>query len=241
MRNHQRYSPGSLQWLSKQQPGTLAAIILADCINIQQLRLHSFDVLSRSEDSFPEVNSWWTGVLDAVERIDTHLAQLTSQFQGRWDIHTIPESTQTGKLTTLDYYHDIQVAKIWNQQRSARIILHEFLLAICEQVYPQHRIRDNDNYLETLRKRSVEVIALMASQICASIPFNLRRLSADGRGCSSDAQQVAGACALIWPLETIAKCCFTSEHHRLTARVTLAEIGNTIGVRQATRKLSELS
>ena len=79
----------------------------------------------------------------------------------------------------------------------------------------------------------------MSSEICASIPFHLRQFSTDGEKCSSDAQQVAGACALIWPLELIAKCRYAGDDYRREARDTLKEIGHAIGVREATRKLSE--
>ncbi|CAF9936871.1 MAG: hypothetical protein ALECFALPRED_006995 [Alectoria fallacina] len=240
MRNHQTSLPGSLQWLSKQHPATLAASILAECINIQELRLHFFEIPSRSLEVFAEDTPLWTSVVDAVERIDTRLAQLASQFGGRWDIHKTSLPTQAGKPTALDYYHDIQVAKVWNQRRSTRIALHDFLLGICEEVQVLHRVRAN-NDLALLRRRSVEVIESMSAEICASIPFHLRRINANGRKCSSEAQQVAGACALIWPLETIAKCRYIGEDHRLVARATLEEIGHAIGVRQATRKLSELS
>ena len=145
---------------------------------------------------------------------------------------------QAGKDTAFDYYDDIQVAKVWNQQRSTRIALHEFLLDISGQLQVLHRIRDHID-LERLWQRSIGVIASMSSGICASIPFHLRRLSTDGNKCLSDAQQVAGACALIWPLETIAKCRYTSDDHRRTARDTLEEIGRVIGIREATRKLVE--
>ena len=240
MRVNRTPPPESLQWLSKQQPGTLAAMILAECINIQQLRRNSSHMLSRSLDNISGGTSWWTGVFDAAERIDTRLAQLASQFGGRWDIHSIPKPTQTGEPIALDYYEDIQVAKVWNQQRSTRIALHEFRLEFCEQLQVSHQVRDNDG-LATSRRQSTEIIASMSSEICASIPFHLRKVNDSGRKCSSDAQQVAGACALIWPLETIAKCRYNREDHRVVARATLAEIGHAIGVRQATRTLSELS
>ena len=183
---------------------------------------------------------WWKGVLDAVEEIDIRLAQLASHFGGRWDIHKTSQATQAGKPTAVDYYNDIQAAKIWNQQRSTRIALHEFQLDFCEELQVSRRAHNNDG-LEILPRRSVEVIMSTSSEICASIPFHLGRLDATGRECSSDAQQVAGACALIWPLETIAKCRYVGEDHRLVARSTLEEIGHAIGVREATRKISELS
>ena len=237
MRNYQIPPPGSLQWLSKQHSGTLAAIILAECINVQQLRFSSFDLLSRSLNIFPEDLSSWMGILNAAERIDIRLAQLAPQFGGRWGII---RHVSLRKPTALDYYHDIQVAKVWNQQRSTRIALNEFLLEICDGFQIPHRVRNNID-LEILRRRSIEVITSMSSAICASIPFHLGKVDANGRKCSSDAQQVAGACALIWPLETVAKCRYNGEDHRLIARATLEEIGQAVGVRQAARKLSELS
>ena len=240
MRNHQTLQPRSIHWLGKQQPGTLAAMVLAECINIQRLRLNSFNMLSSSSVDFPENLLKYMNILDAIERIDARLTQLASRFGGRWDIHQTPQSTQVGSLVPLGYYHDIQVAKVWNQQRSARIALHEFLLAICEEIQVRRQFWDKYD-VEILRRRSVGIIASISSEICASIPFHLRKVDANGLKCSSDAQKVTGGCALIWPLETVADCRYNGEDHRLMARATLAEIGHAIGVRQATRKLSELS
>lgn len=98
---------------------------------------------------------------------------------------------------------------------------------------------DNNNFGVT-QKRSIEIIEPISSELCASNPFHLEKLDSNGRNSSSKAQQVAGACALIWPLETIAKCRYDSEEHRIVASATLEEIGHVIGVRQATRALSEL-
>lgn len=242
MRSNRIPQPSSLQWLSKQHPGTLAAIILNECINFQQLRLKSFDTLSRSLVSFAETEatSWWTGMLDAAATVDIRLFQLASRFEGRWNIHKIPRPTQTGKPTPLDYYQDIQAARVWNQQRSTRTALHEFLLEIYEKIHILHRVSDR-NVLLRLRRRSIEIIASLSSEVCASIPFHLRKLNEKGKKCSSDTQQVAGACGLIWPLETIAKSRYNSEDHRLLARATLAEVDHAMGIRQVTRTLTGLS
>lgn len=80
----------------------------------------------------------------------------------------------------------------------------------------------------------------MSSEICASISIHLQKVDANGQSCSSDAQQVNGACALLWPLEIVAKCRYGSEDHRSVARTTLEEIGIRLGVRKATCILSEL-
>ena len=121
-------------------------MILAECINIHQLRLESFHMLSRSADNFLDKTSWWAGVIDAAESIDIRLAQLSFQFGGRWDIHTTSHPTQAGQPTAFDYYHDIQAAKIWNQRRGTRIAFHEFLLEICENFQiPQENKHDLEN------------------------------------------------------------------------------------------------
>ena len=121
-----------------------------------------------------------------------------------------------------------------------RIALHDFLPEICEELQVQHRVRDN-NDLELLRRRFVKVSALMSSEICASVPFYLRKLNADGRKNLSDAQQFAVSCALIRMLATTAKCRCHGDAHGLVAKATLAGRGHAIGMRQATRKLSGLS
>lgn len=102
MRTDRIPPPESLQWLSKQHPGTLAASILGECIKIQQLRQQYFPKISRSSDNFVGGIPWWRGVLEAAEKIDTRLAQLVSQFDGRWDIYRTPGTTQSGEPTALD-------------------------------------------------------------------------------------------------------------------------------------------
>ena len=213
-------------------------MILAECLNIQQLQLDFFEMLSRFSDEDSKNNSLQMGLLDAVKTIDTRLARMASQFGGRWDVHQISQPPRADSLPTLDYYHDIQAAKVWNQQRCTRISLHEFFLDTYEKSSILDRCRNDENF-EIHRRWSTEIITSMSSEICASIPFHLCELDANGDKCSSDAQQVAGACALIWPLETIANCRYNGVDHRAVARQTLEEIGYTMGVRQATRKLAE--
>ena len=213
-------------------------MVLTESLNVQQFRVDYLDMLPTSPEHFTKDNARWTDVVSAAESIDLRLARMPSQFGGRWRGYNTSQPTQAGKATVPDHYDDIQVAKVWNQQRSTRIALHEILLEICGQFQILHPVRDY-TALERLRQWSMGIIASMCSEICASIPFHLRRSGTDGKKSLSDAQQAAGACALIWPLETIAKCQYNSESHRRIARDTLEEIGSTIGVREATRKLAE--
>lgn len=203
-------------------------MILIESMNVQQLRAHSLDLLSLSSRSLSWETSWLRGVISAADSIDCRLAQMPSQFGGRWDVI---------KATMFDHYDDIQVAKVWNQHRTIRIILHQSLLQILGQTSILNQTGSDIDF-ERLGQRSSGLIALMSAEVCASIPFHLRRFSTNGENGSSDAQQVAGACALIWPLESIAKCPYASDEHRRVARDTLKEIGLTIGVREATRKLA---
>ena len=68
-----------------------------------------------------------------------------------------------------------------------RIALHDFLLEIHEEIQVQHRVRAH-NDLGLLPRRFVNVSALMSSEVCASTPFYLWKLNADGRKDLSDAQ-----------------------------------------------------
>lgn len=113
MRRPQTAPPKSLEWLSKQNSSTPAAMSLEECLNVQQLRLDSKHMLSRSPDSLPKQThaSWWTGILDAVNTIDNRL-QSAAGFEERWKIHTTSLLTPNGKPTALEYYQDIQVAKV---------------------------------------------------------------------------------------------------------------------------------
>ena len=83
---------------------------------------------------------------------------------------------QAGEPRMMNCYHDVQAAKIWNQHRITRIVLHELLLKIYQNV----RILDKvGNFfgLEIIQKRSIEIIISMSSEICASIPFHLRQMN----------------------------------------------------------------
>ena len=133
---------------------------------MQQLRQEYLEGLSRSTGTFPEHTSRWTGVLDAVDRTDICLAQLTYRFVERWDVQTTCQLTQADKPTALDYQKDIGVAKVWNRRGSTQTVLHEFRLDICERFQVPHRVKDN-NDMETLRRRSVE-------GHCVNVVGNLR-------------------------------------------------------------------
>ncbi|KAH6665817.1 hypothetical protein B0J14DRAFT_212458 [Halenospora varia] len=89
-------------------------------------------------------------------------------------------------------YHDTTVGFIWNNFRSVRIHLHEILLHCCTLIESHPSRQPILSGFEETRIESSIVIQDMITDICASIPFCLGLIDAEGRGTTDRPQSVEG-------------------------------------------------
>lgn len=89
-------------------------------------------------------------------------------------------------------YHDTTVGFIWNNFRSVRIHLHEILLHCCTLIESHPSRQPILSGFEETQIESTIVIQDMITDICASIPFCLGLIDAEGRGTTDRPQSVEG-------------------------------------------------
>lgn len=157
-----------------------------------------------------------------------------SDLHGRWQEHTIISNKTPAVCGRVLTYNSTEAAKAWNQHRCVRLRLCQALLDLAfydpshltpksvEPDCPSDIVRDTRN-----------VIDEMLDGICSSIPFCMYRIDSQGKACSDPLQCVSSGAGLVWPLEVVLSCPYSSETHRAMAIGTLKEIAYHIGVRQA--------
>ncbi|KAG4443538.1 hypothetical protein IFR05_001011 [Cadophora sp. M221] len=136
-----------------------------------------------------------------------------------------PESPSTEMRH--DSYSGFWTAGIWNKHRATRIILHQLLLELLQSIEKIQPPRNIDvNSLETLRLKSQDIIQEMTADILASVPFSLGEMSIPSKS--------VGGYFLVWSLQTIIRCPFTSSRQHSEALAVLERVGRQCGIRCAT-------
>lgn len=239
VRNYQPDHESSKGWLCNQTFERPAALIYEWCLEIGRLSKTASRSLQSNGDPESGLGTALLAVIQKARQLDSLGVNWYMRGGSRWSYQTIYLYSSSEHLTTVDYYSDVQVAKVWNQYRSARIILHEIVVAATQCLQKFDSSREND-YLVATERKSLSIITSMLSGICQSIPFHLQKIDSSGRQCSPQSQRVLGGCALIWPLETVLRCRWREAHHRDQVTGALNEIGYVVGVRQALVSLAQV-
>lgn len=163
--------------------------------------------------------------------IDELMLEWRGQQTARWGVRTTDTDTESGQ----HFYSDVQVAKVWNHWRVARIILHSTILNIIEQQPPSERATK----LRWVQAESLAVVQQTIAEICASIPYHIHQIDEKGRQSSQIEQRVLGGRALMWPLKMVLSCKWSSASQRREAVEALHLIGDDFGIKQAAVFLRE--
>ena len=180
-----------------------------------------------------------TVIIESIVDLDAKMKNWHLCGDSRWTRKTTEWYLPSGKRSDADYYSDVQVSKVWNHWRDARMILHSALIDLVAHIQSSkidYSIRD----LESTREGSMRTINDMIAGVCASIPFHLQKIDATGRPSTQRNQRILGGCALIWPLQMVIKCKWAAQTERQRAIEALQVIGNDIGVKQALVSLQEV-
>ncbi|EXJ68434.1 uncharacterized protein A1O5_08226 [Cladophialophora psammophila CBS 110553] len=179
----------------------------------------------------------WLDVLQEAEEIDRRFEEWERSLTGRWlpmtTIHTISNALEV----TVDFYSDVQVGKVWNQYRCARIVLHELIFEIVENlVCICTSIREG---VVPKVQRSAQTINTLLSAICNSIPFHLQRVDSKGDLVAQTVQRVLGGEHLLWPLDVVLHSRWSNSSQPTQARKALEEIGTSLGLKQASKAIQQ--
>lgn len=123
-------------------------------------------------------------------------------------------------------YRDMRTACIWNQCRSARILLHQALLQSAH--HPSVLFSG-----ELSHSQSQSVIYRTTDDILESAPFCLGDSPDAGPGGQRLPRQSLRGYFLIWSLQTVIRCPFISEDQFKATQAILRRIGQEFGITYA--------
>ena len=211
--------------------------MLQHCSSIGNLRTTVANLRTSTDQAEIAGNSLtsWLKALQEAEEIDLRLEEWEKFLPDRWLCRSATHGLLTMLQGNLDYYSDIQVGKVWNQYRCARILLQETIVEILEcLVFISSNTRDN---LVRKMQRSAQTITTLLSAICDSIPFHLRKIDSRGEPMTQTSQRVLGGEHLLWPLDVVYHSHWSNASQRRQARKALEEISTFLGLRQAARSM----
>ena len=175
-------------------------------------------------------------VIAMILKIDTELGAWPMQLSKDWDYAIIDTPDRTEGLYGRLYqvYADFWHAAIWNNYRSAHILLHETLLDQLDHVNGSTSpLVFRPAILQMHRHRSHALISRLASEICASVPFHLTH--------PHPHPAPAGAVFfLLWPLLVAGATVDVPDALRLWVIDRLEYIGSTTGTALATSLVNVL-
>lgn len=173
-----------------------------------------------------------TDVIERAEAIDSQLQGWFKDARAKMDRRGIA-SAERSKSPIPTLYADIWSASLWNKCLALRILLHSALLRV--RRYLPSPLQDAVTEAR-LTSHSMSIIDQMVSEILASVPFSLGDVTNQGRSeRERDRSRSLGAYYLIWPLQAILRCSFSSADQRTTTRTILLRIGKEFGVSYASQ------
>ncbi len=212
-----------------------AAEILRQCLAIGKLRSAINNLSNLQVGTATHLQNLWLDGLDEAEAIDRELEEWERGLTGRWRRQTINHRLLLTMIeVTLEFYNDIQVGKVWNQYRCARIFLHETIIQIAEHLLSTGGLDDRERLVHQI-KDSAKMITTSLSAICESIPFHLQQVDSKGNLVTQTPMKVLGGEHLLWPLEVVFMSPWSSDSQRAQSCKALQEIGSSLGLLQASK------
>jgi len=125
-----------------------------------------------------------------------------------------------------DNYSGFWTLSIWNKHRATRILLHQLLLELFRAMEEAQKLGDSGLYsINQQELASQAIIQEMAGDILSSAPFALGEMSVPPKS--------VGGYFLVWSLQTILRCPFTSHKQHHEARAVLERVGRQCGIKCA--------
>lgn len=190
-------------------------------------------------------------VMQEMVHLDYEAAQWRNKPE--WAFRTAARLELTGdpeviaKLPEmLHLYPDLWMAYEWNYHRTARIILHQQLLACLRRVWDALPLDETteaqaqDEKLLSLERLSLRIIRTLADDVLSSAPQFFGDVSSLGH-CTTNApnSQAIGAYFLLWPIKIIkAPTGMTTEDQKDAAHSIFERIRECTGMKSSLGSLS---
>lgn len=200
-----------------------------------------------------------TEIIRTALKIDAELVSLMISVSPLWRYTTVRVPILDGKPITQAFwgksyhvYHSISASSLWNNYRSARIIIQELIVDTIQELETSANDNIGSPQGSSLATQARQTALQLMDDICASVPYNLGmeaedsghlEVSAPGSSIVRELNmrntlstfQISGAGGLttMWPLLVAANSGFACSDLRKWITNCLDKIGHSMGINQA--------
>ncbi|PTB34956.1 hypothetical protein M441DRAFT_32368 [Trichoderma asperellum CBS 433.97] len=198
-------------------------------------------------------------IIGTALKIDAELVSLMISVPPLWRYDTVKVPMLDGKPITQAFwgnsyhiYHSIYASSMWNNYRSARIIIQELIINAVKDL--ESITNDNIGYPQrsNLTNQARQTCLQLVEDICASVPYNLGMEIEDSGHLGSSAPGAsvghgldigatlssfqitgAGGLTIMWPLLVAGNSPIACGDLRKWIAICLDKIGHSMGINQA--------
>jgi len=136
-------------------------------------------------------------------------------------------------------HQDVWIAYEWNYHRTARIILHEHLLACLDRLEKMWITETGSPSIaiSSFKEKSISTIQFLVDEVLSTVPQSLGDIDQEGKiidvvlGTSSC--RGIGGYFLLWPIRVIKETAYATPEQILTAKNTFERIRDCTGMKTA--------
>ncbi|KAI1047510.1 hypothetical protein LB505_012404 [Fusarium chuoi] len=237
--------PESQGWLDKLNDDMASVKLEKDGLAINQMCQQANQLLDSIDAGDTEAHHL-LDLIDEMRRLDQEATHWRKKpewnfqtrareevLENRESIFWLPESIQL--------HPDLWMAYEWNYHRTARIILHQKLVACLEKV---NTALPSDSRVVARITESVRTVQSLAGEVLATVPQSFGDIDHLGRwhaGSKTARRQAVGAYLLLWPMKIIkSQSALTTGSQKEDAQRVFERIRECTGIKSSLGLLSEI-
>ncbi|KAJ5890220.1 hypothetical protein N7504_011030 [Penicillium tannophilum] len=213
---------------------------IVDELGLEVIRLSNF-CASMKDGSVTDPGE----IIRTALTIDANLTSLFISVPAAWSYRTVKVPIFNGEAITRavwgDTYHiygSLASSSMWNNYRSARILVHELIIDAVKTLEASASEDTDRRRQSALDSQSRLIAHQLVEDICASVPFNLGAGTevsegADIEGPAPFRVTGAGGFSLMWPLLIAGNSGLACQELRQWIIDCLEKIGHSMGINQA--------
>lgn len=237
--------PESQGWLDKLNDDMASVKLEKDGLAINQVCQQANQLLSSINAGDTEAHRL-LDLIDEMLRLDqeaTHWRKKPEwNFQSRARDEVLENRESNFWLPeSIQLHPDLWMAYEWNYHRTARIILHQKLVACLEKV---NTALPSDSRVVSRTTESVSTVQSLAGEVLATVPQSFGDIDHLGRwhaGSKAARWQAVGAYLLLWPIKIIkSRSALTTGSQKEDAQRVFERIRECTGIKSSLGALSEI-
>ncbi|KAJ5776880.1 hypothetical protein N7520_000126 [Penicillium odoratum] len=213
---------------------------IVDKLGVAVMRLSNF-CASLKDGSMTDSGE----IIRTALTIDAHLTSLFISVPTSWGYRIVNVPLFNGEAITsavwgktYHVYGSLAASSMWNNYRSARILIHELIIDTVKALDVSTLEETDRRQQEALASQSRLIAHQLMEDICSSVPFNLgigteAYENDDIEVCAPFQVTAAGGFSLMWPLLIAGNCGLASQELRQWITNCLDKIGHSMGINQA--------